>query len=211
MRAPFNRQVNLYWGPATATPGAIRVPALLCRIVPDLVFLDLTGPFEESLSYLTSKDAVPFGPQVTPVLPGVYEFDFEFADRVSLTVTAEPTHYVQRVELRTRGTEEIYWRSYLAPLTPPLTPCQEGYSNLYQFEPIVPGWYDLNRIGPTTWIYGDWTLQAEVGGTIIPECVSNWELTSPEGKKYYASWDGNAEYAFTSGFPDYSEIYVRRA
>lgn len=193
MRAPFDRLIDLYWGPDTATPGepfALAVPA---RLVPDQAFVDVALPLSLSTSYITLDVVEPDGPPTVNTELQKWVYDYGKANTVALTTGGEVTHQVVRVELRTWETGASYWRAHICPLLDELpSECSLDYAEewwLYRLGVFIAG--PLIRVGPTTWVLDDWTLEAEVGELDPESCISFWKLTGPDAT-YGGSIDGEA-------------------
>lgn len=187
MRAPFTTLCTLFDGPSTGTPGFPRVVNAPCRLVGDPAFRTLDGPESASLVYLTLDAGAPFGPQVTDLGGGVYQYDYGFADRVEIALFVGITWVAIRTELCTPSPPLTpYFRIHLLPDLGALTPCQLTYGDGYELSvtggPIIS---TLFRVGPAEWSDGHrWTLTAE-GLPINPMCLSTWTLT--DGTCTYAT------------------------
>lgn len=155
MRAPFDRLVNLYYGPDTATPGVLRHGEVPARLVPDEAFTDTADPLSLSSAYLTMDAFEPLGPDTTPTVLQQWTYDYGVGDQVALTPGADITHQVVRVELRSWPTGSSYWRAHIAPLLDELpSVCSVDYWDHYHFNAPDYGNYVVERIGPTTWRSG---------------------------------------------------------
>jgi len=197
VRAPFDRFMDIYYGPATTTPGALKYSELASRVVPDIAFVDTQLPLQKSRAYYTTEDLTPIGAMILNPAALQYNYNFGFADQVALTHGGPITHVVLRVELRTWHTGLPYWRAHIAPLLDILpTVCQISYAEEYmvQFFPAAP-FGPFVRIGPTTWIFGAWTLQAEITPA-SPLCGSTWHLTNADPGFWVAFWNGAGSAAF---------------
>lgn len=179
MRAPFDRFADLYFGPDTITPGALRYSELACRVVSDIAFRDDDDPLDTSLAYLTCEDIAPNGPRTLWAGGQDWTFNFGFGDQVALNHGAAITHQVVRVELRMWHTGTSYWRAHLSPLfsTVP-SGCSAAYTAQYRWGLGGPGLNIVNQIGPTTWVDGPWTLQAEASGPPGVGCGSLWIMSN---------------------------------
>lgn len=201
MRAPFDRLIDLYWGPDTATPGAIFAAEVPARVIPDEAFVDTALPLSESLAYITLDVIEPDGPTTSNTELQKWMYDYGKANTVALVAGGAITHQVLRVELRTWETGSSYWRAHICPLLDELpSVCSTTYEEEFKFatggSPYVP----LARIGPTTWVYEVWTLEAEVGELDPETCESHWVLTNGTytwvteyggtGNQWFVSADG---------------------
>lgn len=207
-RAPFDRTIDLIWGPGWPLAGTVRVAAMPARVVPDLVFREPLPPMGDSLAYATFDQEVAYSPAFVPDGVEQYIWSSLVADRVAIVSGSAPTHYVVRLELRTRLPQPSYWRAHIAPIpTVPLTPCQEAYPDtLAMTEVGGPLVVTLSRVGPTTWVFEDWTVYAEYFGPPDPDyCTSTWRMI--KGDHYWdAGWNGQGTGYFDStveGDPDY--------
>lgn len=204
MRAPFDRLIDLFYGPNTATPGDLKHHNVLCRVVPDLAFREQEAPLSKSVSYITCEDVLPAGPGVTQTSDYVYNYDFGKADAVSLTPGTDPLFTVVRVELRTWNTGVGYWRAHIAPTLDVLpSVCSGEYGERYRMNNGIGLIVDMDRIGPTTWVYGPYTLTAEFYGPPVIECGSYWRFTDG-----IHNWDGYTDgvggwtaFSFDGGSP----------
>lgn len=191
MRAPFDRLIDLFYGPATATPGAPFATEIPARLVPDDAFVDVEMPLLLSSYYLTLEEVEPAGPTTTNTVLRQWLYDFGMANTVSLTSGEPATHCVARVESRTWPTGENYWRAHIVPILDPLpSVCSLGYAE--QFEVRTSGGTliaTLDRVGPTTWADETWTLYAEDGDDPDDDCFSIWRVT--DGTTTWGNvWDG---------------------
>jgi len=193
MRAPFDRFIDLYFGPDTTTPGAPKAVGVPARLVPDEAFIDVEDPLSLSELYLTMDEVEPAGATTVNTELQKWTFDFGQGDLVALTEGGEITHQVLRVEVRSWETGENYWRAHICPLLDELpSECSTEYAEewwLYRLGVFVAG--PLIRSGPKTWFLGDWTLEAEIGPVNPDTCQSYWQLTGP-GVVYGALTYGTA-------------------
>jgi hypothetical protein len=193
MRAPFDRFIDLYYGPDTATPGALKAAGVPARLVEDEAFVDIAEPLSESLLYLTLDEVEPAGATTENTELQRWTYDYGQGDQVALTEGGEITHQVLRVESRTWPEGENYWRAHICPLLDELpSECSLDYVEewwLYRLEVFIAG--PLVKVGPTTWVLDDWTLEAEIGPLNPETCQSYWQLTGP-GVVYGANTYGTA-------------------
>jgi len=118
MRGPFDRAIDLYFGPGTATPGVLIAGAVPARLVKDDVFADLDNPLAGGQYYLTLDEVLPQGPLWVNTAGHTWSVDFDQADEIALTPGGPVSHYIQRVELRTWPVGVDYFRAHIAPLDP---------------------------------------------------------------------------------------------
>lgn len=190
MRAHFDRFVDIWFGPDTLTPYLLRHSELACRIVPNIAFQDEEDPLDLSRSYLTCEDYNPVGARTLWTGSQNWDYGYGHGDLVSVVHGAPITHQVVRVEIRTWLTGGSYFRAHLAPLFD-VTPsaCSASYTTNYRWGLGGPGLNIVTQIGPTTWVDGPWTLQAEATGTIFPGCNSIWVLSNGI-HTWRDTWDG---------------------
>lgn len=184
MRATFNRNIDLYHGPASGTPGDIRESDIPARLVGDVCFVDSDTPLSLTLAYLTMEDAEPIGPKLTLISPGLYTYDFGFADRVSLTHEGSVSFVVYRVETRTWDTGEPYWRAHIGPEFEQVYGCQR-----YD---ISPWSVSIYRSTGSSW--------GEDGDSVLTtDGAGNWELIDVGDDIHYTAmgWDGSGSQMFS--------------
>lgn len=191
MRAPFNRFVNFYCGPDTTTPGALRQANVPARLVPDWPFTDNEVPLSAGQNYLTTEDYLPIGPPTTQTVLQRWLYDFGKADVIALTPGGPITHQVMRVETRNWFKGGFYYRSHIAPLQDEVpSVCSMTYYDDYFIHLASVGNFFPHRIGPTTWVDGDWTLEAEFGSFDEDTCESVWRWSNTTGDEYLGSMNG---------------------
>jgi len=197
MRAPFDRFIDLFWGPDTLTPGAAHLLNVHARLVPDVAFAGTEPPLSLSLAYITLDAIEPNAPTTVNTTLQVWEYDYGKGDTVALTTGGPITHQVLRVELRTWDTGGSYWRAHIAPLIDEIpSACSVDYYDHYHVVIAAYGSWIMERVGPTTWIYGGWTLEAEIGPFDSDTCESNWKLSHVE----YGGWLGVSDGTSTEHF-----------
>lgn len=179
MRAPFDRLIDVYWGLGyypILTRREANVPA---RFVIDDAFLQVGEPFINIVGYITC-DAVSINPpEQTDLTAGVSTLDFNYADLIAITAGGPVTHQVYIAELRTWQTGGDYRRSHVGPPLSTLpSPCSTTYHTEYRCWDQYDRDFVVERTGPTTWIFEEWTLTAEVLGPPGTGCFSRWVLTN---------------------------------
>jgi len=177
MRAPFNATFDLYCGPATSTPFALRHADVPGRLVSDLVFVDDRAPLSGSVAYLTLDEVVPFGPDWVETSDDVWEVSLGDADLVALSGATETSWMIVRVESREYSSGLPYWRCHLIDRVEPIVGCSRYL--------LTPWSFFMDRTGPLSWGYPDHTLTTDGLG--------NWEIVDVLDDLHYlaAGWDGH--------------------
>lgn len=210
MRAPLNTTCDIYAGPGTGTPGALKFAGVPCRLVPDDFFVDVQAPLSASLAYLNTEGIAPDGPTITDLGGGVYTYDFSKADRVIVATFPLITWLALRVESCTWPDPGApYLRASLAQDEPAPTACSLGYAEVYHIIDyfVPPQFHDLYRTGPTTWEGDGYTLEAE---TTEPDedCFSRWHLTDGTREWEQVHFDGVLSVPFDPILPNTDTMSV---
>lgn len=187
MRAPFDRLIDLYYGPDTASPLELKAANVPARLVVDDAFFERGDPFTQIVGYLTMDAIEPGAPEVGEQFGLDYTIKFGTGDFVSLTPGGPITHQVLRADVRIWETGSNYWRAHISPLLD-VTPSECSLDYTEEYKIFVGGVYQftMTRTGPTTWVHDIWTLEAE---TTSPgeDCVSFWKLTSSGTSEYWTN------------------------
>lgn len=122
MRAPFNREIDFYYGPTSpyGPPNTLYRSAVRARVV--LQTRIFWGDFPFSLSdgaWVTFPPPLPHSVVFGFVSAGVISLDFDSFDRVALVSGGIPTHYVCWPQTVNPQVGAQYCRAYLAPLPVP--------------------------------------------------------------------------------------------
>lgn len=198
MRAPFDRLIDLYYGPDTNDPLVLRMADVPARFVIEDAFFDRGDPFTQVVGYLTMDAIEPSAPEVTDQFGLDYTIAFGTGDFVALAPGAPVTHQVLRAELRTWQTGENYYRAHVAPLlTVAPSECSYEYAQQYRCWDQYTRDFIVNRIGPVTWTYNEWTLSAETLGPPGTGCFSRWILSNGV-HTWNSDYYGGEEWSFYS-------------
>lgn len=123
MRAPFNTTVDVYHGPGSTTPGALRGTCDARFVLADgITLIGLNAP--NVFGWITLQDVTPIGSWT----PGAMGFKPSIGDQIAMPSGASPSLWVCWVEEIFWGPQPLYVRAIVAPLPLPAE-CDCGNSD----------------------------------------------------------------------------------
>lgn len=182
MRAPFDREIDLYWGPTTATPYAVYELNVPARLVHDVCFVDTETPMMNSVAYFTMDMVEPRGPEMTKTGDWLWDWDLGDACLVASVAGGEIDYIIVRVESRTWPTGEPYWRAHVVPYEEPVVGCEEYWLSAWSLL--------FTRSGPMSWGTNPYPMTTDGDG--------NWLIFDMEDDLHWVTsgWDGHGSATF---------------